>query len=58
MATVKLAIDCPRELAAGLELIAIADGVDRSTALKRIVAAEVGRAGLLPALGKLARRRR
>lgn len=58
MSRTRLTFDCPRHLAAGLELIAIADGCDRATVLQRAVANEVDRSGLRPALDKLVQRTR
>jgi hypothetical protein len=58
MSHTRLVFDCPRHLAAGLELIAICDGTDRAAVLQRAIVNEVERSGLRPALDRLAQRRK
>jgi hypothetical protein len=56
MSRTRLVFDCPRHLAAGLELIAIADGTDRAAVLQRAVLNEIERSGLRPSLDRLVQR--
>jgi hypothetical protein len=58
MSNVKISLSVPRYLAAGLDLIAIADGCERQDVLIRAAQQELENSGLRGALEQLAPKRK